>query len=192
MLTTNELTIIRNTKDDTEKSLLNYIAESELKFDHCLSRVKSMSSATNKLERKGLEMTPENIMTLTDIIGIRIVTHYIDEINSIVNVIKKKFTVVKESDYISHPKPSGYRSYHIIIEVPVSDYNSDYRFGKTILVEIQIRTMGMDYFASLEHLMKYKKVDCNEIVSSELLDMAKSIWDMDIKLQGLKALTNKD
>lgn len=120
------------------------------------SRLKSSSSIMEKLNRKNLEFSVENVEAhLYDVAGIRVVCSYVDDIYILAQALAKQddITVIKEKDYIKNPKENGYRSYHMIVSVPVffSDQTRD------MAVEVQIRTIAMDYWASLEHQLKYKK-----------------------------------
>lgn len=120
------------------------------------SRLKSSNSIMEKLARKGLDFTMENIEeNLNDVAGIRVVCSYVDDIYMLAEALAQQddITVIKEKDYIKKPKPNGYRSYHIIVSVPV--FFSDRK--KDIKVEVQIRTIAMDFWASLEHQLKYKQ-----------------------------------
>ncbi|MEG2481413.1 MAG: GTP pyrophosphokinase family protein, partial [Clostridia bacterium] len=122
------------------------------------SRVKRPVSILNKLKRKGIEPSIENIMlTLSDVAGIRVICPFIDDIYKVVAMLAKQddVTVIAVKDYIKHPKENGYRSYHMIVEIPV--FFSDQK--QPIRVEIQVRTVAMDFWASLEHQMKYKHAD---------------------------------
>ena len=125
------------------------------------SRLKSSSSIMDKLARKGLDFTVENVEeNLFDVAGIRVVCSYVDDIYLLAEALAKQddITVLKEKDYIKNPKPNGYRSYHMIVSVPVffSDQTKD------MAVEVQIRTIAMDFWASLEHQLKYKQEISNE------------------------------
>lgn len=125
------------------------------------SRLKSSSSIMDKLARKGLDFTVENVEeNLFDVAGIRVVCSYVDDIYVLAEALAKQddITVLKEKDYIKNPKSNGYRSYHMIVSVPVffSDQTKD------MAVEVQIRTIAMDFWASLEHQLKYKQEIPNE------------------------------
>ena len=120
------------------------------------SRLKSSSSIMDKLARKGLDFTVENVEeNLFDVAGIRVVCSYVDDIYVLAEALAKQddITVLKEKDYIKNPKPNGYRSYHMIVSVPVffSDQTKD------MAVEVQIRTIAMDFWASRGHLLNYKR-----------------------------------
>lgn len=133
------------------------------------SRVKSPESITQKLMKKGLPFTVEAIMThLSDVAGVRIICEFIDDIYSIAAMLAMQddLKLIQIKDYIKYPKENGYRSYHMIVEIPVF-----FSKGKTLMrVEIQIRTIAMDFWASLDHELKYKKninPDDEEIIIDE-------------------------
>jgi len=135
-------------------------------IEHIKGRMKVPESIAFKLHRLGYEINVENARTqLTDIAGIRIICPFSKDIYYLVGILRElpECSVLLEKDYISRPKPSGYRSFHIILEVPV------YYSGKTELipVEIQIRTEAMNFWASLEHKARYKY---NEAVPPHLCD----------------------
>ena len=143
------------------------------------SRLKSSSSIMEKMARKGLDFTVDNVeATLYDVAGIRVVCSYVDDIYVLAHALAKQddITVIKEKDYIKHPKPNGYRSYHMIVSVPVffSDETKD------MAVEVQIRTIAMDFWASLEHQLKYKQeVPNQQEIVSQLTDCAERIAEID-------------
>ncbi len=152
------------------------------------SRLKEAKSIYEKLRRKRLEMSvlavKENI---TDIAGVRVICYYIEDIYLIANLLKEQsdITFVREADYILNPKPNGYRSFHLIVKVPV--FFSD----KTeyVPVEIQIRTIGMDYWASIEHHLQYKAMPkYKQTVCNELRLCASIISNIDYKMQGIYKL----
>lgn len=120
------------------------------------SRLKSSASIMDKLNRKGLAFTVENVENnLYDVAGIRVVCSYVDDIYKLAGALARQddITVIRKKDYIKNPKPNGYRSYHMIVSVPV--FFSDQT--KEMAVEVQIRTIAMDFWASLEHQLKYKQ-----------------------------------
>lgn len=147
------------------------------------SRLKSPQSIIGKLQKKGLPITPESAMkNLLDIAGIRVTCCYINDIYSVVDMLCRRddFTILKQKDYIANPKPSGYRSYHIIVNVPV--YLSTHKTSAP--VEIQIRTIAMDFWASLEHQLKYKtSAAITPEISKELRDCADQIASTDMQMQ---------
>jgi len=119
------------------------------------SRLKSPESSAEKLKRKGYEPTIENaVQYLDDLAGVRIICGFTEDIFSLVDIVHKQtdLKVLKIKDYINNPKQNGYRSYHMLVKVPV--YTSDGLVETK--VEIQIRTIAMDFWASLEHKIRYK------------------------------------
>lgn len=169
-------------------------------YDHYTSRIKSDNSIRSKLRRKGFDDTIENAITeLSDIIGIRIVCQYLTDVYDVVHTLHDNFDIKLEHDYISNPKPSGYRSYHIIISVPLGQTGQFLHKDDTIDIEIQVRTMGMDFWASLEHSLIYDKiknaetaasVNKNEtLIRAELVHYADDIFSIDMRLQALQKLT---
>ncbi|MDO4337141.1 MAG: GTP pyrophosphokinase family protein [Eubacteriales bacterium] len=153
------------------------------------TRIKKPESIYRKLQKKGLEFTPENIQEqLHDVAGIRVVCSFVDDIYTVAGLLSDQddVTVLEIRDYIKNPKPNGYRSYHMIVEIPVF-----FSEGKTpIKAEIQIRTIGMDFWATLEHQIRYKKgiegMDGYEDISQELLRCAQTVIDMDSEMQNIK------
>ena len=142
------------------------------------SRVKSITSIVDKLNRKGKEISVKEVYnTLNDVAGIRIICSFVDDIYQIANMLIRQddIKLVEVKDYIQHPKPNGYRSLHLVIEVPIFLSNRK-RYMK---VEIQIRTMAMDFWASLEHELKYKHDIENE---NELRECAEVISNTDMKM----------
>lgn len=149
------------------------------------SRVKSPQSIINKLQRKGFVVSPDSALhNLNDIAGIRVICYYIDDIYKIYELLSQhsSFTIKKTKDYIKNPKENGYRSFHLILEVPVNMAT-----GLCVApVEIQIRTIAMDFWASLEHQLHYKSIGDQEISQSltdELKQCADTISETDIKMQ---------
>ena len=149
------------------------------------SRMKSAESIIGKLQKKGIPLTPENARkNLLDIAGIRVTCYYISDIYVLAEMLSHRddFTVIKQKDYIKNPKPSGYRSYHMIINVPV--YLAAQK--KYAPVEIQIRTIAMDFWASLEHQLRYKtSAAITPEISAELKECAERIAQTDMQMQKL-------
>ena len=147
------------------------------------SRLKSAESIINKLAKKGVPLTPENARkNLLDIAGIRVTCYYISDIYVLAEMLSHRddFIVIKQKDYIKDPKPSGYRSYHMIINVPVY-LAAQKRYAP---VEIQIRTIAMDFWASLEHQLRYKtSAAITPEISNELRECAERIAETDIRMQ---------
>ena len=154
-------------------------------IEHVSSRIKSKESIYKKLKKKGLEPTYENLVkTINDIAGIRIICSFIPDIFKIVEMFENMndITVIKKKDYVTTPKPSGYSSYHLIISVPVS-----LSVGTiNVKVEIQIRTMAMDFWASLEHKIKYKyDKQIPKGIKKELKECAKITQKLDKRMSHL-------
>lgn len=150
---------------------------------HMQSRIKSVKSILEKLNRKDLEISIESAKeNLHDIAGIRVVCYYIEDIYMIAKMLTEQddIELIKVTDYIKNPKPNGYRSLHLVVKVPV--FHSS---GKEpVPVEIQIRTMAMDFWASLEHQLRYKNIDnIPPEVVKELQDCADTIAETDLRMQ---------
>ncbi|MBQ9956372.1 MAG: GTP pyrophosphokinase family protein [Ruminococcus sp.] len=147
------------------------------------SRLKSPQSIIGKLQKKGLPVTVESARkNLLDMAGIRVTCYYISDIYAIADLLSRRddFTIIKKKDYINNPKPSGYRSYHMIINVPVH-LSSRKQYAP---VEIQIRTIAMDFWASLEHQLRYKtSADITPDIARELRECADKIADTDMQMQ---------
>lgn len=154
-------------------------------IEHIKSRLKSPQSISAKLTRRGWEPTWENaVKYIDDIAGIRIICSFTSDIYKLATVIQaqKHIKVLRVKDYIVNPKSSGYRSYHMLVEVPV------YLSAKveTVRVEIQIRTIAMDFWASLEHKMKYKyEASIPPELSTELVDCANIVSFLDERMARL-------
>ena len=147
------------------------------------SRVKKPKSIVEKLQRRGFEISLESMeKNLDDVAGIRIICSFLDDIYEVADMLIRQddVKVIAVKDYIQNPKPNGYRSYHMIIEIPV--FFSDSK--KPIRVEVQIRTIAMDFWASLDHQLKYKKsfIDDNGEISEELKQCAEVIAGTDVKM----------
>ena len=147
------------------------------------SRIKSPDSIAKKLEKKHLPVTFESMMTnLNDIAGVRVICPYISDIYSVREMLLKQpdITLIHESDYISEPKQSGYRSLHLVIEVPVYLSKTEHN----VRVEIQLRTIAMDFWASLEHELHYKNdADVPDSIRRELFRVAETIAMTDREME---------
>ena len=154
-------------------------------IEHIKARIKSPESIVKKLKRNGYESTIENMIAhVNDIAGIRIICSFTSDIYRIAEMlsVQKDIKVIGTKDYITYPKASGYKSYHMIVTVPV--YLSD-RIVDT-KVEIQIRTVAMDFWASLEHKIHYKfEGDAPEHIKSELVECARMVSDLDARMLSL-------
>ncbi|MGN1109152.1 MAG: GTP pyrophosphokinase family protein, partial [Oscillospiraceae bacterium] len=152
---------------------------------HLEERVKSPQSILEKLNRKGLTFSCDNArQALNDIAGVRVVCNYIDDIYTVADLLTAQDDVklIKRKDYIQNPKPNGYRSLHLVIETPV--YLSEKK--ELVHVEVQIRTIAMNFWATLEHDLKYKT---DSVVSAELAQQlkncAETIADTDQQMQDI-------
>ena len=164
------------------------------------SRVKKPISIVEKLTRRGLPVSLESMVdNLDDVAGIRVICSFVDDIYAVANMLVSQddITVVAIKDYIKHPKPNGYRSYHLIIEVPV--FFSEEK--KNMRVEVQIRTIAMDFWASLDHQLKYKKDmgDAADLISEEPVSythlhrlIPQALHHLDIVLRGPAADIDDD
>ncbi len=154
-------------------------------IEHIKARIKTPESIVKKLKRHGYESTIENMVKyINDIAGIRIICSFTSDIYRIAETIKqqKDINVLAVKDYMAYPKASGYKSYHMIVTVPV--YLSD-RIVDT-KVEIQIRTVAMDFWASLEHKIHYKfEGDAPEHIKKELVECSKMVADLDARMLAL-------
>lgn len=152
-------------------------------IDVIKSRVKKPASIVEKLQRRNLPVSLDSMLNnLDDIAGIRVICSFVDDIYAVANMLLSQddITVIAVKDYIKNPKPNGYRSYHLIIEIPV--FFSDQK--KSMRVEVQIRTMAMDFWASLDHQLKYKKNngDATDFISEQLRQSAIVIARTDEKM----------
>ena len=151
-------------------------------IEHIKSRIKTSESIVKKLKKHGYESTLDNmVLHVKDIAGIRVICSFTSDIYEIAEIIsnQRDIKVVSVKDYIVNPKPSGYKSYHMIVTVPV--YLSD-RIIDT-KVEIQIRTVAMDFWASLEHKMYYKfEGNAPESIRRELKECADLVAFLDQKM----------
>lgn len=159
-------------------------------IEYITSRVKSEESTKEKLKRKKLPINLEIALTkIYDVAGIRIICAYIDDVYTVVKMLKKfkDLKILKEKDYIKNPKPNGYRSYHIVFQVPL-DIAGELH---PVNIEIQIRTIAMDFWASLEHEMKYKKnIKDQKMIVEELKRCADEIATTDINMQAIRNMIN--
>ncbi|PTK72818.1 GTP pyrophosphokinase [Staphylococcus haemolyticus] len=151
---------------------------------HMERRVKEMNSLIKKLHRKQLDISAESAREhILDIAGIRVVCNYLEDIYVIEKMLLKQEDVklLKRKDYIKNPKDNGYRSLHIVVSIPVFLSNK----VEKLPVEIQIRTIGMDMWASLEHKIRYKNNASTDDYSDMLKDCALEIADVESKMQSI-------
>ena len=145
-------------------------------------RIKSPKSIINKLERKKLEKNIEGIKKLNDISGLRVICNYINDIHYIAQlfILQEDVVLIKYNNYITYPKKNGYRSLHLIVTVPV--YQNDLLIN--VPVEIQIRTIAMDCWASLEHELVYKEdKKANDEIKQRLKKCAEMMEKTDLEMQ---------
>ena len=157
-------------------------------IEHIKARIKTPESIVKKLKRYGQESTIDNMVKyINDIAGIRIICSFTSDIYRIADMIRdqKDIQVIAVKDYITYPKASGYKSYHMIVSIPV--YLSDRTVDTK--VEIQIRTVAMDFWASLEHKLQYKKnipESQAKFLKDELYDCAQQSAALDKRMQNIR------
>lgn len=158
------------------------------------TRIKSQSSVLKKLKRRNLPLTLESMQNnLFDIAGIRVIGSFQDDIYMLSDLLIQQDDVhlIEKKDYIAHPKPNGYRSLHLIIEIPIFLANEK----RWIPVEVQFRTIAMDLWATLEHKLRYKKNLSQERldeIAQDLLDAAEICAQLDEKMTQLKLSEKKN
>lgn len=152
---------------------------------HIESRMKSIQSITEKLRRKGEPVTMQSaVANLTDIAGIRVICSYVKDVYTVANLLTSQDDVrlIRTRDYIQQPKANGYRSLHLIVEIPV--FLQEGRVP--VPVEVQIRTIAMDFWASLEHAMRYKaRGSVPTDICAELQEAGTDIAALDTRMQGI-------
>lgn len=150
------------------------------------SRIKRPLSIVDKLKRYGEPVNVEAIeRSLNDVAGIRVICPFIDDIYSVADMLLSQddITLIKKKDYIENPKPNGYRSLHLILEVPVFFSNQK----KPMRVEVQIRTIAMDFWSSVDHQLKYKHdVPNADELSAQLKECADIISQTDMRMLAIK------
>ena len=150
------------------------------------TRLKSPKSIRDKIERRNLPMTPDSISEkINDIAGVRVICAFPEDVYTLAEALLKQddITLIEKKDYIANPKPNGYRSLHLIVGIPIFLAN-DKRIMK---VEIQLRTIAMDFWASLDHQLRYKKdTALNSDVAQELLDCANTSAALDMRMDKLR------
>ena len=152
------------------------------------SRIKSYNSLLKKIRRKNIPLNLQAIEeNLKDIAGVRVICSFPDDIYKLAESFLKQddITLIERKDYIKNPKPSGYRSLHLIVQVPIFLQNEK----KMVNVEVQFRTIAMDFWASLDHKMRYKKELSDEeveILQEELYDCAEQSAALDERMQRIR------
>ena len=176
---------------ETKFRVLNH--ELSLEYDNnpiesIKTRVKSYDSILKKIRRKNIPLTLQAIEeNLKDIAGVRVICSFPDDIYKLAESFLKQddITLIERKDYIKNPKPSGYRSLHLIVQVPIFLQNEK----KMVNVEVQFRTIAMDFWASLDHKMRYKKELSDEeveILQEELYDCAEQSAALDERMQRIR------
>ena len=153
-------------------------------IDSIRSRIKSPESILEKLKRKGYDISLQSIMdNLNDVAGIRVVCPFISDIYDVAQMLVSQddIEVMEVKDYIKNPKPNGYRSLHYVVIIPIF-LSSGKEYMK---VEVQIRTIAMNFWASLEHQMHYKKFESDDMpdIVGQLTECAQNIYDTDVRMQ---------
>ena len=155
----------------------------ERSIEYCRSRIKSPESMMQKLKKRGLPVTREAALTeVHDAVGIRVICSFFDDVYRTAEWLKSRedFEILEVKDYIAYPKESGYRSYHIIFRILQGA-------GQGTVVELQIRTIALDFWASLEHELKYKKdVENDEMIGRALRKCADEIASVDLSMQTIR------
>lgn len=152
------------------------------------TRLKSPDSIREKMIRRGFPLTVDSIEeNLQDIAGVRVICSFPSDIYVLADALLKQddITLVKKKDYISNPKPNGYRSLHLIVEIPI--FLHDHK--KQMKVEVQFRTISMDWWASLEHKIRYKKtLPSSDFIEQELIECAEMGAAMDARMERLQKI----
>ena len=157
-------------------------------FESIKCRIKTPESIVEKLARRGIEFSVDNIeKELNDIAGIRVICSFPDDIYELIDYLLEQddIRLIAIKDYIKNPKPNGYRSVHLIIEVPI--FLTDMK--KPMRVEVQFRTIAMDFWASLEHKLQYKKnipESQAKFLKDELYDCAQQSAALDKRMQNIR------
>lgn len=185
-----ELQVYRAAIKEVTTKLENLDGSFEVRYEynpihHIESRLKSLKSITNKLERLNFDFTVDNMISqLHDIAGVRVICNYFSDLDRIADMLLRQddVTLIKRKDYHKNPKPNGYRSLHLVISIPV--FLADRK--RNVMVEIQIRTIAMDLWASLEHQLRYKNADGTEVpeeLSRRLYDCSQVLMGVDNEMQ---------
>lgn len=161
-------------------------------YEHLISRIKTNDSMIEKCHRKGYPVTTESALKKChDAIGFRIVCNFINDIYRNLKILRQAdwCDIIKEKDYITHAKPNGYRSYHVILNLTTPYKDIDGNVPGHYYLEIQLRTIAMDSWASLEHEMKYKhSIKDPERIGRELKKCANQLASCDVQMQTIRQL----
>jgi putative GTP pyrophosphokinase len=159
-------------------------------IEHVKTRIKSYDSIIKKLESDNIPFSLENVEKyVNDIVGLRIICSFPSDVYELIDIIRNSdlIKVIHEKDYISNPKSSGYRSYHLIVEVPVELINNKY----VVKAEIQIRTLAMDLWASLNHKLVYKADYSSAYIDGKLRMIGDELNSIDNEMTELFDLQTK-
>ena len=152
---------------------------------HIEHRIKTLESAAKKLKRRGYDLTIDNIYAhIQDMAGVRVICNYLDDIYYLRGLLTRteSFRVIREADYIKEPKETGYRSLHLIVEVPIVISEGTLHLP----VEIQLRTIAMDMWASLEHELRYKSSRAfSEADAKRLRLCSEAVFEVDREMQNI-------
>ncbi|MDD6276857.1 MAG: GTP pyrophosphokinase family protein [Clostridia bacterium] len=151
------------------------------------TRMKSPESIAEKLRRRNLPFNVNSLEQIHDIAGVRVICSFVDDIYMLADCLLKQddIRLIEQKDYIAHPKENGYRSLHLIIEIPIFLENEK----RLMKVEVQLRTIAMEFWANLEHKLRYKKnlpENIAEMTASELFECAEMSAQLDLKMQNVK------
>lgn len=165
-------------------------------YEHLRGRVKSQDSMIAKCQKKNLPLTPHSALRENrDSVGLRVICNFIDDIYTCIDFIKSwdNVAIFNEKDYITNAKPNGYRSYHMILDVTMPDEDVDGHVPGHYFVEVQLRTIAMDTWASLEHEMKYKhQIKNPEMIGRELKRVADELASCDVSMQTIRQLIREE
>lgn len=179
-----------NTKIDILKQEFHYVHDYN-PIEHVKSRIKTPESILRKIYKKGYDPNLDSIKeNIQDIAGLRITCSFISDIYELSDMLEKQkdITIIKRKDFIKNPKPNGYQSLHLILTIPV--FMSDKT--ENVRVEVQIRTIAMDFWASLEHKIKYKfNKSAPDRLLEELKEAADSVAKLDKKMENIHKKMNE-
>lgn len=176
---------------ETKFKVLNYqfsLEQERNPIEAIKTRLKSFESIAEKLSRSGLPLSIEAIeANLNDVAGVRVICPFIDDIYTIAEcfLAQDDVQLIKATDYIKHPKENGYRSLHLIVQTPIYLQKEK----RMMRVEVQLRTIAMDFWASLEHKLHYKKeipTELQQELSAELRECADSSAALDAKMESIR------
>lgn len=154
-------------------------------------RLKSYDSVCKKMQKKGLDMNfAQAVEKINDLIGVRAVCAYVDDIYKVADLIQKQqdIRIIKIKDYIKQPKKSGYQSLHLILEIAIPFQNED----QWVKLELQLRTAAMDYWANLDHQLRYKRGQKQAtVINEELQQCASMTSQLDQKMLAIRKKIDK-